>query len=156
MIAYQTDQAGIYIGEVECQESPLEPGVYLLPGGSTLIAPPLALDGERAVLENGVWKIESSIPVIEEPVTPEVVLTPEENLAMIQQARKEMYRDASDPVFFAWQRGEATKEEWLLSVQYVKDSNPYPDSTMQDAPSIPNFSDVSQVTNFDGSSNLPA
>lgn len=39
-IAYQTDRAGMFSGTTEADESPMEPGVYLLPAGATLIAPP--------------------------------------------------------------------------------------------------------------------
>lgn len=40
MLAYQFDTAGLYIGQTEADESPLEAGVYLLPARSTLVAPP--------------------------------------------------------------------------------------------------------------------
>jgi hypothetical protein len=40
MQAYQYDRAGLYAGTTEADESPLEPGVYLLPGGCTLVPPP--------------------------------------------------------------------------------------------------------------------
>ena len=40
MIAYQYDRAGLYAGETEADESPLEPGVYLLPARCTLTPPP--------------------------------------------------------------------------------------------------------------------
>jgi hypothetical protein len=32
----------------------------------------------------------------------------------------------SDAVFLKWQRGEATKQEWLDAVQAINDANPYP------------------------------
>jgi hypothetical protein len=38
--AYQYDTAGMYAGETEADESPLEPGVYLLPARCTFVAPP--------------------------------------------------------------------------------------------------------------------
>ena len=37
---YQYDLAGRYLGEVEADESPLEPGVYHLPARTTELAPP--------------------------------------------------------------------------------------------------------------------
>lgn len=40
MIAYQYDHAGLYQGETKADESPLEPGVYLLPARCTLTPPP--------------------------------------------------------------------------------------------------------------------
>lgn len=48
MKAYQTDRDGFYMCEVPCQPSPMEPGVYLIPGGATEIAPPTIPAGKRA------------------------------------------------------------------------------------------------------------
>lgn len=38
--AYQYDRAGLLTGTTEADESPLEPGVYLLPANCTLVSPP--------------------------------------------------------------------------------------------------------------------
>lgn len=38
--AYQYDRAGMLTGTTEADESPLEPGVYLLPANCTLVKPP--------------------------------------------------------------------------------------------------------------------
>lgn len=38
--AYQYDYAGLLVGETEADESPLEPGVYLVPARCTLTPPP--------------------------------------------------------------------------------------------------------------------
>jgi hypothetical protein len=43
----------------------------------------------------------------------------------IREQRLEEYKRFSDPLFFKWQRGEATKEEWLWAVQQIKDYYPY-------------------------------
>lgn len=48
----------------------------------------------------------------------------DENLRI---ARNVSYRDLADPLFFKWQRGEATKQEWLDTVQAVRDAIPYPE-----------------------------
>lgn len=37
---YQTDRAGHYVGETTADESPLEPGVFLMPAGTVPRAPP--------------------------------------------------------------------------------------------------------------------
>jgi hypothetical protein len=39
--------------------------------------------------------------------------------------RKTAYREESDPLFFKWQRGEATQAEWLAAVNAIKAR--YPD-----------------------------
>jgi hypothetical protein len=44
----------------------------------------------------------------------------------VEAARLLAYQQHSDPLFFAWQRGEATEQEWLDAVQAVKDAHPYP------------------------------
>jgi len=51
----------------------------------------------------------------------------EEMLAQAKSNRQFSYRMDADPVFFDWQRGEATKEDWLAKCREIKDANPYPD-----------------------------
>jgi hypothetical protein len=46
----------------------------------------------------------------------------------VETARAQAYRETSDPIFFEYQRGDATEAEWLAAVQAVKDSNPYPET----------------------------
>jgi hypothetical protein len=48
------------------------------------------------------------------------------NYAAVEQARREAYERDADPLFFRWQRGTGTEQEWLDAVQGVKDANPYP------------------------------
>lgn len=59
-IAYQTDLNGYYMGTVPCQPSPLEPGVYLIPGGATEVEPPEIPDGKVAKFNwgTGAWVLE--------------------------------------------------------------------------------------------------
>jgi hypothetical protein len=45
----------------------------------------------------------------------------------VEQARQVAYRQTSDPLFFEYQRGDATEAEWLTAVQAVKDAHPYPE-----------------------------
>jgi hypothetical protein len=44
----------------------------------------------------------------------------------VEKARQQAYQETADPIFFQYQRGDATEEEWLDAVQAVKDANPYP------------------------------
>jgi hypothetical protein len=46
----------------------------------------------------------------------------------VEQARAAAYRETSDPIFFQYQRGTATEQEWLDAVQAVKDAHPYPET----------------------------
>ncbi len=76
MIVYQTDHFGYFVGTVVADESPLEPGVFLIPGGAFEAAPP-AFDAEtqRARWSGEGWAVED-IPQPEpepEPTSPETV-----------------------------------------------------------------------------------
>jgi len=51
----------------------------------------------------------------------------QQSYARVEKARKVAYERDADPVFFQWQRGTATEQEWLDAVQAVKDAHPYPD-----------------------------
>jgi hypothetical protein len=46
----------------------------------------------------------------------------------VEKARKAAYATESDPIFFEYQRGDKTEQEWLDSVQAIKDAHPYPDA----------------------------
>ena len=46
--------------------------------------------------------------------------------ARVQSERQAKYQAESDPVFFDYQRGEASEQDWLDAVQAVKDAHPYP------------------------------
>ena len=50
----------------------------------------------------------------------------ETQCAAVEQARLTAYEQQSDPVFFKWQRGDATETEWREAVAKVKAENPYP------------------------------
>lgn len=50
----------------------------------------------------------------------------ETQVAAVEQARLVAYEQQSDPIFFKWQRGEATEAEWREAVAKVKAENPYP------------------------------
>jgi hypothetical protein len=46
--------------------------------------------------------------------------------AAVEAARLVAYEQQSDPLFFKWQRGDATEIEWREAVAKVKAENPYP------------------------------
>ena len=55
---YQYDPAGLYLGETVADESPLEPGVFLLPARCTFVAPPADVPDDRWPRWNGVaWDL---------------------------------------------------------------------------------------------------
>jgi len=67
---------GIFYAEGVADESPLEPGVFLVPAYATTFKPPKATLPEVAVFRDGTWNIE----ILPEP-EPSVELTPQEKLA---------------------------------------------------------------------------
>lgn len=46
--------------------------------------------------------------------------------AEVRAARQAAYSELSDPMFFKWQRGTATEQDWLDSVASVREQYPYP------------------------------
>ena len=44
----------------------------------------------------------------------------------VRKARQNAYQQTADPLFFKFQAGEATEQEWLTARQEVVDANPYP------------------------------
>jgi hypothetical protein len=63
---YQLDRDGVYLGETIAQESPLEPGVFLMPAGCIEHAPPPVKAGKFARWD-GSWTVEN----IPEPPKPD-------------------------------------------------------------------------------------
>lgn len=58
MLAYQFDTAGLFIGVTDADESPLEPGTFLLPARSTLIAPQESFpDGQWPRFNGLEWEL---------------------------------------------------------------------------------------------------
>lgn len=62
-----------YIGESDADESPLEPGVFLIPAHATVVAPPADVAGKTRHFEGGAWVLRD-IPPPPKPKEP----TPEE------------------------------------------------------------------------------
>jgi len=70
-IVYQYNQAGLYVCKTAADESPLEPGVFLIPGNSTETAPPIEWPDDQWPRYNGVtWDLIPK-PKVSEPISPE-------------------------------------------------------------------------------------
>ena len=41
-----------------------------------------------------------------------------------KEQRQQAYEQEADPIFFKWQRGEATEQEWLGKVQQIRERYP--------------------------------
>jgi hypothetical protein len=79
-------ETGVFLGQSLADESPLEPGVWLIPAHATGNNPPVVGEGERAIWANGSWAVEpipapepEPLPVV--PAEPAAPLTPEQKLA---------------------------------------------------------------------------
>lgn len=50
----------------------------------------------------------------------EIEYRQQKELKGLESRKLEDYRNESDPIFFKWQRGEATEQEWLDKVAEIK------------------------------------
>lgn len=64
----------VFMGTVGIQESPLEPGVWLLPPNVTMVSPPAVPEGKTIIWLNNAWTI-SDVDPSQLPVTPEDPIT---------------------------------------------------------------------------------
>ena len=84
-----------------------------------------SLDGdEYAGLD---WKDETAKPTQAELEALWPTVQYEVAYAQVEQARQWAYQASADPLFFEYQRGDKTEQEWLDAVQAVKDAHPYPE-----------------------------
>ena len=111
----QLDEFGFFIGVTVADESPLEPGVFLMPFGTVDSEPPTIDSSERAYWDAG-WVIEK---------IPAPIVTPEPDAVLsYDAARHKLYVSEADPLFFKWQRGDATQQDWLDKVAEIKAQYP--------------------------------
>jgi hypothetical protein len=52
----------------------------------------------------------------------------EKHRAEAQANRAAAYRNEADPIFFQYQRGEATEQDWLDKIEEIRARYPYPDT----------------------------
>lgn len=73
---YQTDANGIYLGKTTADESPLEPGTYLMPAGCVETPPPQVGPGLLARWTEGGWVVVSApVEMPAEPTAEELAST---------------------------------------------------------------------------------
>lgn len=71
-IVYQYDIAGMFTGETEADESPLEPGVFLIPARCVEVAPP-AYSSDQCPRWNGAqWELITVSPAKDNQQTSQV------------------------------------------------------------------------------------
>lgn len=55
---YQTNHLGLYVGPIKAEESPMEPGVFLIPGGCVEVPPPKDIPEFKAACWTGkAWQL---------------------------------------------------------------------------------------------------
>ena len=115
MQVYQTDQDGWFVGVGQADPDPMDEGNWLIPGGCVTVAPPTLAEGQRAQWAGSGWTVVDPEPEPEPPTKEE------------QQAnRQDAYAAEADPIFFKYQRGEATEQEWLDKIEEIRERYPYP------------------------------
>jgi len=75
------------------------------------------------VLENGYWR---QVWSVADASAAEVAERVAQMQAQAEAQRAEAYRTESDPLFFKWQRGSSTEQEWLDAVASIKARYPDP------------------------------
>ena len=83
-----------------------------------------SLDGDN--YSGLTWLSDTPKPTLEELQAQWEAVEFEIEVERIESLRKAAYREETDPIFFSYQRGEATEQEWLDAVQAVKEQYPYP------------------------------
>ena len=58
-----------------------------------------------------------------------VIVAQEQALESAQRNRASAYTAEADPLFFKYQAGEVTKEEWLAKREEIRQRYPYPSKT---------------------------
>lgn len=83
-----------------------------------------AMDGDTSNYSNIEWLDSSPKPTQQEldALWDQTAIINQNKV--VDDQRRGAYEQISDPVFFLWQRDQATKEEWLAAVQQVKDMYP--------------------------------
>lgn len=111
----QLDDEGYFVGVTTADESPLEPGVFLIPGGCIEAELPQIPDGQRAKWD-GAWVYEA-IPQPEEETVVELTYA---------QKRTAEYPSAFDYLDGVVKGDQAQIDAYIAACQAVKAKYPKP------------------------------
>lgn len=75
-------------------------------------------------LEGGVWL---QVWVVADASAEEVAERKAQQLAVARRSRQQEYIKEADPLFFKWQAGEGTAEEWKARREEIRARYPYPE-----------------------------
>lgn len=116
----QLNEQGYYTGTATAFESPLEPGVFLIPAGCVDVEHPVIPENTLAKWQGDSWTFEPVLVPAESPTSATQPVPTEQQIAeQLQRQKRQAYQNESDPLFFKWQRGESTKEQWLEKVAEI-------------------------------------
>lgn len=130
-IVYQCDADGHFLGETIADESPLEPGLFLIPAGAVVQAPPAPGENERAKFDGDKWVLVAIPPIMEEEAEAEPP-TQAEQIEMLRAIRRDAYRSESDPLKIEAEYDAVTSgtepnyTAWLAKVAEIKSRYPLP------------------------------
>ena len=147
---YHYDEQGRLRGQSVADESPLEPGVYLIPAMATNTAPPDTKENQACIFTGGNWKVVAdyvgvtywmadgsehkitdvgieppSDALFEKPIIPE---PPVDALRGAIASRRAAYVTESDPLYMEWRYDETdeTQAYWMDKVRDIKLRYPLP------------------------------
>ena len=114
-----------YLGYSEADESPLEPGEFLIPANATSVEPPAVPEGKVAVWNSVDWSV-LDIPTVEDTQeqdaqpqpAPEIVVTPWQ----IREALNQLGLRGAVETYVAG-ADQRTKDAWEFAQEF-KRSNP--------------------------------
>lgn len=113
-------ESGLFLGCSTADESPLEPGVWLVPAYATTEQPPEPIENYYVKWCDG-WMMEQ----IPEPIAaPEPEPIPQSPPLDARYLRQQAYMREADPLFFKAQRGEATIESWHEKIAEIRLRHP--------------------------------
>ena len=78
---------------------------------------------ETPVLVKGAW---TQVWAVLDASPEEVAERTEQQIAVIKNQRASAYQQEADPLFFKYQRGEGSEEEWLDKIEEIRERYPYP------------------------------
>lgn len=142
---YQLDANGVFVGENVADESPLEPGVFLIPGRCVETSPPPHIEGKFRAMVDGAWKY-FSIALAptegeEAPLSPEQLaakaLSQRDFLLSVAALRIAPLQDAAD-LGLATPEEEASLLAWRqyrVNLNRIEQQAGFPDSI--DLPVMP-------------------
>ena len=116
---YHPDSAA-YIGDSVADESPLEPGVFLIPAHATVVPPPAVAEGEQALFTGATWILQP-IPQPPAAAAPSAPLTEAQLAVVTIDKRDRLLADATlamAPLQDAVELDDATPAELALLKQW--------------------------------------